>query len=94
MSYELETFDIQGVRFKMKPTSPRNVRAVQNMDPDDFDVSEEDDPIIANAKMHLDLLGLFAEPIRGDVEDIDPEELDIGKVTHYFRVFTRPLSGT
>lgn len=92
--YKLETFEIQGVRFKMKPTSPRNVRAVRDTDTDAFDFSDEEDPILANAKMHLELLQLVAEPIEGKVEDIDPEDLDIGKVMHYFNLFTRPLNMT
>jgi len=92
MSYKREVFNIQGVTFKLRPTSPKNVRAITEVQEEDFDFSDEEDQFVANAKMHLKLLDLFAEAVDGDPSDIDPEDLDIAKVNHYFSLFRKPLT--
>lgn len=92
MNYTRPQFKIQGVTFKLRPTSPKNVRAITEIQEEDFDFSDEEDPFVANAKMHLQLLDLFAEPVDGDVSEIDPEDLDLAKVNHYFSLFRKPLT--
>lgn len=92
MGYTRPTFEIQGVTFKLKPTSPRNVTEladyIENSTIEDMEEVDEEETIIeATARQYKDILQLIAEPQDGQMTDIDPMDLDINKVDHYLADF-------
>jgi hypothetical protein len=93
MGYSRPTFEVQGVTFKLKPTSPRNVKALSDYieesdieDPEDVEGGR--DPFEETAEQWMKILELIAEPQDGTLEDIDPMGIDINKVDYYLADFT------
>jgi len=94
MGYSRPTFEIQGVTFKLKPTSPRNVKELSDYiqesdieDPEEVEDGERDF-IQETADQWMEILQLIAEPQDGTFEDIDPMDIDINKVDYYLADFT------
>jgi len=92
MGYTRPTFKIQGVSFKLKPTSPRNVKELSDYieDSDVEDPEEAGEGVDFTAKLaeqYMDVLLLIAEPQDGSFEDIDPMDIDINKVDAYLADF-------
>jgi len=96
MAYSRPTFEVQGVTFKLKPTSPRNVQNLQDF-VEDSDIEEEADgdaQIEQLADQYIEVLQLIAEPQNGSLEDVDPMDLDINLVDAYLRDFMPIGTGT
>ena len=96
MAYSRPTFEVQGVTFKLKPTSPRNVKSLQDF-VEDSDIEEEADgdaQIEQLADQYIEVLQLIAEPQNGSLEDVDPMDLDINLVDAYLRDFMPIGTGT
>ena len=96
MAYSRPTFEVQGVTFKLKPTSPRNVKNLQDF-VEDSDIEEEADEntqIEQLADQYIEVLQLIAEPQNGSFEDVDPMDLDINLVDAYLRDFMPIGTGT
>jgi len=88
MSYTRPTFTVQGVTFKLKPTSPRNVQQLMSFVKDSDIQSDEDDTGMATlAKQYETVLSLIADPEDGSMDDIDPMEIDINQIDHYLQDF-------
>ena len=87
MSYKREEFELEGVKWRMKKTSAANLRKLNELG--DLEGVEDMD----NGEQALITLKTIAEPIEGDPESIDPEEVDIRAVEHYFANFLPRLSG-
>jgi len=89
MAYSRPTFEVQGVTFKLKPTSPRNVKDLQDF-VEDSDIEEDADgdaQIKQLADQYMDVLQLIADPRDGAFEDVDKMDLDINLVDSYLRDF-------
>lgn len=89
MAYSRPTFEVQGVTFKLKPTSPRNVKNLQDF-VEESDIEEEADDsaqIEQLADQYMDVLELIAEPQDGTFGDVDKMDLDINLVDAYLRDF-------
>jgi len=89
MAYSRPTFEVQGVTFKLKPTSPRNVKDLQNF-VEDSDIEENADgdaQIEQLADQYMDVLQLIADPQDGTFEDVDKMDLNINLVDSYLRDF-------
>jgi len=92
MGYTRPTFEIQGVTFKLKPTSPRNVKELSDYI-EESDIEEPDEEadnlgVMEDlAEQYMSVLRLIAEPQDGSFEDIDPMDIDINKVDAYLGDF-------
>lgn len=88
MGYTRPTFKVQGVTFKLKPTSPRNVKELQDYIVDsDIEDPEDDQALEALANQYKDVLRLIAEPQDGTLEDIEPMDIDLNLVDSYLEDF-------
>jgi len=88
MGYSRPTFEVQGITFKLKPTSPRNVQNLMEYVEDSDIQPDEDQPFHGLAEQYMDVLRRMAEPQGdGSFEDIDPLDLDINKVDYYLEDF-------
>lgn len=90
MGYSRTTFKIQGVPFRLKATSPRNVKAVMEFAQDtDIEPGEDAADIMeAQADQYMEVLRLIADPTGDETfEDIDRMALDINKVDYYLEDF-------
>lgn len=87
MGYTRPTFEEQGVTFKLKPTSPRNVQELMDYIEDSEIEPDEEEPVRGLADQYIDVLRLIAEPEDGTIEDIDAMSLDINKVDYYLEDF-------
>lgn len=92
MGYTRPTFEIQGVTFKLKPTSPRNVKElsdyIEESDIEEPDEEEDGLGVMEDlAEQYMSVLRLIAEPQDGSFEDIDPMDIDINKVDAYLGDF-------
>jgi len=92
MGYTRPTFEIQGVTFKLKPTSPRNVKElsdyIEESDIEEPDDEEDDLGVMEDlAEQYMSVLRLIAEPQDGSFEDIEPMDVDINKVDAYLSDF-------
>lgn len=102
MAYSRPTFEIQGVTFKLKPTSPRNVKELSDYieesdiqgPEDEEEVDEDRDFIQETADEWMEILQLIAEPQDGTFEDVDPMNIDINKVDYYLSDFMPVASET
>lgn len=93
MSYQQETFDIQGVKFRLKSSSVRNMRGAQDFlenRVEEIGVGEvtEDTQWEVLAEMNMAILEACAEPVGDEGFDaIEAEAIDSNKVNHYFQQF-------
>lgn len=93
MSYQRASFEIQGYTFKLKPTSPRNVKNLFEYLEDSDIEEEDDDPLWDLGNQYVDVLFLLADT-EATKEDIDPMDIDIQKVDKYMQDFLPMQSGT
>jgi hypothetical protein len=89
MDYRRPTFEIQGVELQVKPTSPINMKKMQEfseeIDVSDFQGEDETEKL---AKMNMELLRRVAEPVgEKGLDEIDPMHMDMNKVQHYAKFF-------
>lgn len=92
MGYTRPTFEVQGVKLKLKPTSPRNVKQlsdyIEESDIEEPEEAEEDVGVMQDlADQYMDVLRLIAEPQDGSFDQIDPMDVDINKVDAYLGDF-------
>lgn len=92
MAYTLSTFNVQGVKFKLKPTSPRNMMHLQNYVDESVEINEDaeegdTDYIQATAEQYMEILKLIAYPEEGSFDDIDPMDIDVNKIDYYLGDF-------
>ena len=87
MPYSRPTFEVQGVTFKLKPTSPKNVQELMDYIEDSDIEPEEDQPLMGLAEQYKNVLRLMANPQDGSIGDIDAMEIDINKVDYYLEDF-------
>jgi hypothetical protein len=91
MGYTRPTFEIQGVTFKLKPTSPRNVKElsdfIENSAIEEPDGDDTEAAIAGLADQYYEVLRLIAEPQDGSMQDIEPMDIDINMVDAYLNDF-------
>lgn len=100
MPYQPEAFEIQGVTFRLLPSSPHNMRKAQNflqeeMQDAGIESVDEDSQWDVLSQVNLSILKACAEPVGDEgFDDIDPMQLDGNEVKYYFQQFMGKSSGT
>lgn len=69
-----KVYKIQGMEFKLKPTTPNNIRRMKEHGLQEMDKSFEKDPNDFSAYLHL--LRFTTDPVSGDIKDFDTIDID------------------
>jgi hypothetical protein len=83
------TYTIQGMRFRLKPTTPNNLKRMEER----FNELDPDEPEVNEYEQYKELLKYLVDPVgEHSVNAIDVNELDLVQVEGIFQDFIPRLT--